>query len=71
LWGWPIVNAFNRRASFANAPRPGFVGGILPTAPLGFISMLTDYISRDQCWVAHPNQDVVYGFGYAAWIPTL
>ncbi|MGH8345825.1 MAG: DUF1254 domain-containing protein, partial [Pseudomonas sp.] len=66
LWGWPLVNAFNRRASFASAPRPGLVGGILPTAPTGYVAMLSDYISPDQRWVAHPNQDGVYGFGYAA-----
>lgn len=66
LWGWPIVNAFNRRASFAKAPEPGLIGGILPAAPTGYVSMLTDYISPEQRWVAHPNQDVVYGFGYGA-----
>lgn len=60
------MNAFNRRASFAAAPEPGLVGGILPTAPVGYIAMLSDYISPDQRWVADPNQDVVYGFGYAA-----
>jgi len=66
LWGWPIVNAFNRRASFSRAPEPGLVGGILPAAPTGYISMLTDYITPEQRWIAHPNQDVVYGFGYGA-----
>ncbi|MEN0107263.1 MAG: DUF1214 domain-containing protein [Pseudomonas sp.] len=66
LWAWPIVNAFNRRAAFAAAPVPGLVGGILPAAPTGYVAMLTDYISPDQRWVAHPNQDVVYGFGYGA-----
>lgn len=66
LWGWPIVNAFNRRTSFSRAPEPGLVGGILPAAPTGYVSMLTDYISPEQRWIAHPNQDVVYGFGYGA-----
>ncbi|WP_339510123.1 DUF1254 domain-containing protein [Pseudomonas sp. RL_15y_Pfl2_60] len=66
LWGWPLVNAFNRRASFASAPKPGLVGGILPAAPTGYVAMLSNYISPEQRWVAHPNQDVVYGFGYAA-----
>lgn len=66
LWGWPIVNAYNRRASFAKTPEPGLVGGILPAAPIGYVSMLHGYISPMQRWVAHPNQDVVYGFGYAA-----
>ncbi|MBY8856740.1 DUF1214 domain-containing protein [Nocardia sp. CA2R105] len=66
VWGWPVVNAFHRRASFASAPEPGLVGGILPAAPLGHTAMLTGYIDPAQRWVAHPNQDVVYGFGYGA-----
>lgn len=66
LWGWPIVNAFNRRTSFSKAPEPGLMGGILPAAPTGYVSMLSHYISPEQRWVAHPNQDVVYGFGFGA-----
>lgn len=66
LWGWPLVNARHRRASFAKAPEPGRLGGILPVAPIGHVSMLSDYVTPDQRWVAHPNQDVIYGFGYAA-----
>lgn len=66
LWGWPLVNAFNRRASFAAAPKQGLVGGILPAAPTGYVTMLSTYVSPEQRWVAHPNQDVVYGFGYGA-----
>ncbi|RWU19317.1 hypothetical protein DM813_21865 [Pseudomonas alkylphenolica] len=66
LWGWPLVNAFNRRTAFSAAPEPGLMGGFLPAAPTGYISMLSDYISPQQRWVAHPNQDVVYGFGYGA-----
>ncbi|MFB8003166.1 DUF1254 domain-containing protein [Nocardia sp. NPDC056000] len=66
VWGWPIVNAFHRRASFAAAPEPGLIGGVLPAAPTGYVSMLSRYIDPSQRWVAHPNQDVVYGFGYGA-----
>jgi hypothetical protein len=66
VWGYAIVNAFHRRASFAKAPEPGLSGGILPVAPIGYVSMLSGYISPEQRWVAHPNQDVVYGFGYGA-----
>src|SRR5262245_17215770 len=55
IWGWPIVNAFHRRQSFATAPEPGLTGGILPVAPTGYVSMLTDYVTPDQRWVAHPN----------------
>ena len=66
LWGWPLINARHRRASFAQAPEPGYRGGVLPAAPTGYVSMLTDYISPSQRFVAHPNQDVVYGFGFSA-----
>ncbi|MER5960508.1 DUF1254 domain-containing protein [Streptomyces sp. NPDC056121] len=66
VWGWPIVNAFHRRASLTSAPEPGLVGGVLPAAPTGHVAMLSQYIDPAQRWVAHPNQDVVYGFGYGA-----
>ncbi|MFI5657934.1 DUF1214 domain-containing protein [Streptomyces sp. NPDC051684] len=66
VWGWPIVNAFHRRASFAAAPERGLVGGVLPAAPIGYVTMLSGYVDPAQRWVAHPNQDVVYGFGYGA-----
>ena len=42
LWGWPMVNQINRRASFAKAPEPGRLGGVLPIAPVGHVGMLTD-----------------------------
>src|SRR5262245_20755598 len=48
IWGWPLVNNFNRAAAFAQLPEPGRIGGVLPAAPLGYISMLTDYISADE-----------------------
>ncbi|WP_249277583.1 DUF1254 domain-containing protein [Pandoraea sp. PE-S2R-1] len=66
LWGWAIVNSFHRRASFAAAPEPGLQGGIVPVAPTGYVSMMSHYIAPEQRFIAHPNQDVVYGFGYAA-----
>ena len=59
LWGWPMVNQINRRASFAQAPEPGRLGGVLPIAPVGYVSMLTDYIAPDQHFVTCPNQDTV------------
>ena len=64
LWGWPMVNQINRRASFAKAPEPGRLGGVLPIAPVGHISMLTDYIAPEQTFVTCPNQDTVYGAGF-------
>jgi hypothetical protein len=66
VWGWPMVNSHNRRASFAMAPERGYMGGVLPLAPVGYNTMLTDYIKPDQTFVTCPNQDVVYGMGYYA-----
>jgi len=64
VWGWPMVNQINRRDSFAKAPEPGRLGGVLPIAPIGYIGMLTDYIAPDQQFVTCPNQDTVYGAGF-------
>ena len=64
VWGWPMVNQINRRAAFSKAPEAGLLGGVLPAAPVGYISMLTDYIKADQRFVTCPNQDTVYGAGF-------
>jgi hypothetical protein len=64
LWGWPLVNNFNRAAAFAKLPEPGRIGGVLPAAPTGYISMLTDYIDEKERFVTCPNQDTVYGAGF-------
>lgn len=66
FWGYPMVNANNRRAAFARAPAPGIVGGVLPVAPVGFNQMLTDYVKPEQTFIVCPNQDVVYGAGFTA-----
>ena len=71
IWGYALVNSHNRRAAFAyvtsqNGNVPGWNGGVLPMAPVGQASMLNDYIKPDQTFVACPNQDVVYGAGFAA-----
>jgi hypothetical protein len=64
LWGWPMVNQMNRRATVTKAPQPGLMGGILPVAPLGHLAMLHDYIEPAETFVTCPNQDVVYGLGF-------
>ncbi|MEJ2673231.1 MAG: hypothetical protein P8168_13735, partial [Deltaproteobacteria bacterium] len=43
IWGWPMVNMINRRASIAQAPQPGRLNGVLPVAPMGHVGMLSDY----------------------------
>ncbi|WP_160012152.1 DUF1254 domain-containing protein [Rhizobium sp. 18055] len=66
FWAWPMINSFNRRIALTSVPEPGLRGGVLPNAPLGQVCMLTDYISPEQRFVACPNQDVAYGFGFAS-----
>lgn len=66
FWAWPMVNIYNRRLAFRQAPERGLMNGVLPFAPLNSISMLHDYIEPQQRWVACPNQDVAYGAGIAA-----
>jgi hypothetical protein len=66
MWGYAMVNAHNRRASFAQAPEPGLMGGVVPVAPVGYNQMLTDYIKPDQTFIVCPNQDVAYGAGFTA-----
>jgi hypothetical protein len=71
IWGWPMVNAHNRRAGFEyvssqNGNVAGWNGGTLPMAPIGYNSMLTDYIKPEQTFITCPNQDVVYGGGFFA-----
>ena len=66
VWGYPLVNAHNRRAAFAEAPEPGLLGGVVPVAPVGFNQMLTNYLKPDQTFIVCPNQDVAYGAGFTA-----
>jgi hypothetical protein len=63
VWGWPLVNMHNRRVAFSAAPGMGYLGGVMGIAPPNKLMMITDYVSPEQRDVAHPNQDVVYGFG--------
>lgn len=66
VWGYPLVNAHNRRAAFAEAPEPGYLGGVVPVAPVGYNQMLTDYIKPEETFIVCPNQDVAYGAGFTA-----
>jgi hypothetical protein len=63
VWGWPLVNAANRAKTFAKAPEPGLMGGVVPVA-FNRIAMLTGYVDPAQRFIACPNQDVVYGTGF-------
>jgi hypothetical protein len=64
IWGWPLVNNYNRAERVKDLPEPGLLGGILPVSPTGHVSMLTDYIDEKERFVTCPNQDTVYGAGY-------
>ena len=66
IWGWPMVNMFNRRAGITQAAEPGLMNGVVPVAPRGRIAMLTGYVKPLQTFIACPNQDVAYGLGYFA-----
>src|SRR5262249_54180468 len=57
LWGWPLVNNLNRARAVEKLPEPGRVGGVIPMAPPGQVSMLTDYIDEKERFVTCPNQD--------------
>ncbi|MFL9919177.1 DUF1254 domain-containing protein [Paraburkholderia fungorum] len=66
FWAWPMVNIYNRRLAFKQAPKVGLMNGTVPYAPLNRLAMLHDYIQPEQRWVACPNQDVAYGASIAA-----
>ena len=63
LWAWPMVNVHNRVTLLSDVKEPLYVGGVIPTAPVGRLCLLNDYIKPDQRVIACPNQDVVYGVG--------
>jgi hypothetical protein len=51
VWGWPLVNNYNRSLAMAKLPGPGRMGDTIPAAPPGYVSMLTDYISYKEQFV--------------------
>jgi len=62
LWGWPLVNMANRGATFAKAPEPILLGGVLPVA-FGRNAMLTGYVSPEdglrRAGAAHSTKNYV------------
>lgn len=63
IWGWPLVNMHNRHQVFSQVPVQGLLGGVMPVAPVNYLTILPKYADPEQKDVAHPNQDVFYGFG--------
>jgi hypothetical protein len=64
IWGYPMVNAHNRRAAFAEAPAPGLLGGVVPrlTAPLNFC-VTGQWMSIDSLLQSHPRPPLILGSG--------
>ena len=40
VWAWPLVNIWNRRLAFAQAPERGLINGVLHFAPHNQLSMV-------------------------------
>ena|SRR5271157_1980311 len=54
LWGWPLVNMYNRYQTIVKLPESGLLGGIAPAA-YNRLAMLTDYMSPDMRAVTLPQ----------------
>jgi hypothetical protein len=64
LWGWPLVNVYNRYWTQGWVKTQTFlVGGVAPIAPINHLAMLTGYNEPGQRYVTCPSQDLIYGFG--------
>jgi hypothetical protein len=68
VWGWPLVNSFNRRVGLTSCPERGLRGGILPNAPRGQICMLTDYIVPEQRFVTCSTRMWCMAWGTLRWM---
>src|SRR5271167_855653 len=56
FWGYPLIATSNRRAAFAKARERILLGGAVPMAPVGYNTMLNDYIKPDEDFIVCPNQ---------------
>src|ERR1700683_903098 len=46
FWAWPMINIYNKRLAFGQAPEPGLLDGILPFPPAHRRpGLLTDTVS--------------------------
>ncbi|MFL5589298.1 MAG: DUF1254 domain-containing protein [Ktedonobacteraceae bacterium] len=64
VWGYPMVNLWNRRTYASQVPEPGRSCGMVPVAPVNSISVLTDYVNWEEQVMVCPNHDTVYGEGF-------
>jgi hypothetical protein len=65
-WGYPAVDGFGRTNMWQiMKDGPGSMLGLLPGAPMNTTGCLGDYMSASQRWVVTPNNDTIYGAGFA------
>jgi hypothetical protein len=65
-WAYPGVDTFGRTNVWQiMAGQRGTMLGILPGGPKNHTGGLGDYMSPSQRWVVSPNNDTIYGAGFA------
>lgn len=66
-WGYPAVDAFGRTSGWEAMKKagPGATLGLFPGAPKNKMGYLDDYMPPAQRKVVTPNNDTIYGVGFA------
>jgi hypothetical protein len=64
-WGYPAVDTFGRTSAWQLMKEPGATMGLFPGAPKNRIGYLDDYMPPSQRKVVTPNNDTIYGAGFA------
>ena len=66
-WGYPAVDAFGRTSGWELMKKsgPGATMGLFPGAPKNEMGYLDDYMPPSQRKVVTPNNDTIYGVGFA------
>ena len=64
-WGYPAVDTFGRTSTWQLMKEPGTTMGLFPGAPKNRMGYLDDYMPASQRKVVTPNNDTIYGAGFA------
>jgi hypothetical protein len=64
-WGYPAVDTYGRTSAWQLMEEPGATMGLFPGAPKNFMGYLDDYMPPSQRKVVTPNNDTIYGVGFA------
>ena len=64
-WGYPAVDTFGRTSGWQLMKEPGATLGLFPGAPRNRMGYLDDYMPPPQRKVVTPNNDTIYGVGFA------